>query len=198
MLLPKFHMTLQKHGLDPEIISQIFRQMFYFLCAGSLNNLLLRKDMCHWSRGMQIRYNVAQLEQWARDQKIEDTGSKVIDTLLPIIQATQLLQARKSEEDVPGICDMCDKLRVSQLIKILNLYTPADEFEERVSPSFVRKIQNKLQDRATLENEQQVTLLMDTNFCYAVKFPFYPSSIQLEELEIPEFYNGLQTVLKKV
>ena len=54
-LLTKFHMTLQKHGLDPEIISQIFRQIFYYLCAGSLNNLLLRKDMCHWSRGMQIR-----------------------------------------------------------------------------------------------------------------------------------------------
>ena len=75
--LTKFHLVLQKHGLDPEIISQIFRQvpgisfhcsnkspssshifslkMFYFLCAGSLNNLLLRKDMCHWSRGMQIR-----------------------------------------------------------------------------------------------------------------------------------------------
>ena len=53
---------------------------------------------------------------------------------------------------------MCDELKVSQLIKILNLYTPADEFEERVSPSFVRKIQNKLQDRATLENEQQVPI----------------------------------------
>ena len=54
---------------------------------------------------------------------------------------------------------MCDELKVSQLIKILNLYTPADEFEERVSPSFVRKIQNKLQARAALENEQQVTRL---------------------------------------
>ena len=54
-LLTKFHLVLQKHGLDPEIISQIFRQIFYYLCAGSLNNLLLRKDMCHWSRGMQIR-----------------------------------------------------------------------------------------------------------------------------------------------
>ena len=60
-------------------------------------------------------------------------------------QATQLLQARKSEEDVTGICDMCDKLRVSQIIKILNVYTPADEFEERVSPAFVRKIRTKLQ-----------------------------------------------------
>ena len=31
------------------------------------------------------RYNVAQLEQWARDQKIEDSGNKVVDTLLPVI-----------------------------------------------------------------------------------------------------------------
>merc|ERR1719410_2732303 len=197
-LLTKFHMTLQKHGLDPEIISQIFRQIFYHLCAGSLNNLLLRKDMCHWSRGMQIRYNVAQLEQWARDQKIEDTGTKVIDTLLPIIQATQLLQARKSEDDVIGICDMCDKLRVSQIIKILNLYTPADEFEERVSPAFVRKIQGRLQERAMEEAKNQVTLLMDTKFSFAVRFPFNPSNINFAELEVPELYNNLPTLVRKV
>ena len=35
--------------------------------------------------------------------------------MLSCVQATQLLQARKSEEDVPGICEMCDKLRVSQV-----------------------------------------------------------------------------------
>ncbi len=127
---------------------------------------------------------------------------------------------------------MCSSLKVSQIIKILNLYTPADEFEERVSPSFVRKIQAKLQERAVAESEQQVrpsftyffqslnllfpisdtflyiltfctfsiqvTLLMDTKFSYAVRFPFNPSNIQLEELEIPEFYNSLQKLLKKV
>jgi myosin-5 len=91
-LLTRFHSTLTKHGLDPEIISQIFKQIFYFICAGSLNNLLLRKDMCHWSRGMQIRYNVAQLEQWARDQKVHDEQTKVVDALLPVVQASQLLQ----------------------------------------------------------------------------------------------------------
>ena len=67
-----------------------------------------------------------------------------------------VFQARKSEEDVAGICEMCDKLRVSQIIKILNLYTPADEFEERVSPAFVRKIQSKLQDRSMEEAKNQV------------------------------------------
>ena len=52
---------------------------------------------------------------------------------------------------------MCDALKVVQLIKILNLYTPADEYEERVSPSFVRKIQNKLQSREQAEKSQQVS-----------------------------------------
>ena len=84
----------------------------------------------------------------------------MIDTLLPVIQATQLLQARKSEEDVAGISEMCDKLRVSQIIKILNLYTPADEFEERVSPAFVRKIQNRLQEKAMEEAKNSVRYLL--------------------------------------
>jgi len=196
--LTRFNQTLQKHGLDPEIIAQIFRQIFYFVCANCLNNLLLRKDMCHWSRGMQIRYNIAQLEQWARDQKIEDTDTKVIDTLLPIIQATQLLQARKSEEDVSGICDMCDKLRVSQIIKILNVYTPADEFEERVSPAFVRKIRTKLQERAMDEAKNQAPLLMDAKFSFAVKFPFNPSKIHFDELDIPQVYTNLPNLVRKV
>jgi myosin-5 len=51
---------------------------------------------------------------------------------------------------------MCNRLKVTQIIKILNLYTPADEFEERVTPSFVRKIQAKLQERAAMEMDQQV------------------------------------------
>ena len=76
--------------------------------------------------------------------------------LLLLLSPFSLFQARKSDEDVQAICDMCSSLKVSQIIKILNLYTPADEFEERVSPSFVRKIQAKLLDRATKESEQQV------------------------------------------
>lgn len=45
----------QYHGIDSEIIAQIYKQLFYFICASALNNLLLRNDLCHWSKGMQIR-----------------------------------------------------------------------------------------------------------------------------------------------
>ncbi|CAG2061126.1 unnamed protein product, partial [Timema podura] len=120
--------------------------------------------------------------------------TNVLDTLQPIIQAAHLLQARKQTEDVQSVCDMCDKLSMFQIIKILNLYTPADDFEERVPIAFIRKIQTTLSERT--ESQEQSTLLMDTKFSFPVRFPFNPSKIRLEDIEVPEVLN-LPT-LKKV
>ena len=39
---------------------------------------------------------------------------------------------------------------------------------------------------------------MPQRLSVAIKFPFCPSNIQLEELDIPEFYNGLNSILKKM
>lgn len=54
--LDSFHSTLLQHGNDAEVIRQVLKQQFYIICATTLNNLLLRKDMCSWSKGLQIRY----------------------------------------------------------------------------------------------------------------------------------------------
>lgn len=54
--LNTFHSIMCQHGTDPELIKQVVKQQFYIIGAVTLNNLLLRKDMCSWSKGMQIRY----------------------------------------------------------------------------------------------------------------------------------------------
>ena len=119
-----------------------------------------------------------------RDQHISaPTDSSVSDTLQPIIQAAQLLQARKSDDDVVNVCRMCPLLTSAQIIKILNLYTPADELEERVPISFIRKVQTELQARPDAQAENK--LLMDTKFTFPVRFPFTPSPIKLEEIDVP-------------
>lgn len=170
--------------------------MFYYICACALNNLLLRKEMCHWSKGIQIRYNISHLEQWVRDQHIhgQDLSTSITDTLQPIIQAAQLLQARKSDDDVANICTMCSRLTSAQIIKILNLYTPADELEDRIPMTFIRKVQEELQKRS--DPQSQSKLLMDTKFAFTVRFPFSPSSIKLEDIDIPAVLN--LPMLKKV
>ncbi|XP_029317336.1 unconventional myosin-Va isoform X8 [Cottoperca gobio] len=181
--LGAFHSTMCQHGTDPELIKQVVKQQFYIIGAVTLNNLLLRKDMCSWSKGMQIRYNVSQLEEWLRDKGLMTCGAK--ETLEPLIQAAQLLQVKKkTDEDAEAICSMCLALTTAQIVKVLNLYTPVNEFEERVSVSFIRTIQTRLRDRC--ESPQ---LLMDTKMIYPVTFPFSPSSLALETIQIPSSLN---------
>ncbi|KYO21221.1 hypothetical protein Y1Q_0001487 [Alligator mississippiensis] len=177
--LNTFHSVMCQHGMDPELIKQVVKQMFYIVGAVTLNNLLLRKDMCSWSKGMQIRYNVSQLEEWLRDKNLMNSGAK--ETLEPLIQAAQLLQVKKkTDEDAEAICSMCNALTTAQIVKVLNLYTPVNEFEERVLVSFIRTIQMRLRDR-----KDSPQLLMDAKHIFPVTFPFNPSSLALETIQIP-------------
>ena len=89
------------------------------------------------------------------------------------------------------------------------MYTPGDDYEVKVSMSFIKKIQVRLQDRN--ESKEQVShlkccgfyfevelringlcsffqsnLLMDTKFQYPVRFPFCASDVRLEDVEIPD------------
>ncbi|XP_050990801.1 unconventional myosin-Va isoform X4 [Labeo rohita] len=181
--LNSFHSIMCQHGTDPELIKQVVKQQFYIIGAVTLNNLLLRKDMCSWSKGMQIRYNVSQLEEWLRDKNLMTCGAK--ETLEPLIQAAQLLQVKKkTDEDAEAICSMCNSLSTAQIVKVLNLYTPVNAFEERVSVLFIRTIQTRLRDR-----KESPQLLMDTKLIYPVTFPFNPSSLALETIQIPGSLN---------
>jgi myosin-5 len=63
----------------------------------------------------------------------------------------------------------------------LNLYTPTNEFEERVPISFIRKIQERL----SVVKEPSQSLLMDTKLMFAVDFPYSPSTVSLETIEAP-------------
>ncbi|XP_024154418.1 unconventional myosin-Vb [Oryzias melastigma] len=177
--LGQFHAVMQEHGLDPEIIGQVVRQLFSCVNAVTLNNLLLRKDVCSWSTGMQLRYNTSQMEEWLRANNLFQ--SKAAATLEPIIQAAQLLQVKKkTTQDAEAICSLCTALTMQQIVKILNLYTPLNEFEERVTVSFIRNIQNRLQER-----NDPPQLLVDTKFTYPVLFPYAPSALSLDALHIP-------------
>ncbi|KAL1513922.1 hypothetical protein ABEB36_003260 [Hypothenemus hampei] len=184
--LSNHHKIMVFYGVDSQLISNVFKQLFYFICASSLNNLLLRKELCHWAKGCQIRHNLSHLEMWIRDRNLDE--GPIQDTVQPIIQAAQLLQARKTdtEEDVSSLCDMCNALSPLQICKLLNLYTPADDYD-KIPYSFIRKVQDRLKDRC--KNMEQQTLLMDIKHFFPVSFDYNPSDVKLEEIEIPESLN---------
>lgn len=178
-----FHTVMCDQGLDPEIILQVFKQLFYMITAVTLNNLLLRKDVCSWSTGMQLRYNISQLEEWLRGRNLHQSGA--VQTMEPLIQAAQLLQLKKkTPEDAEAICSLSTSLSTQQIVKILNLYTPLNEFEERVTVGFIRTIQAQLQDR----NDPQ-QLLLDYKHTFPVLFPFNPSALTMDSIHIPACLN---------
>ncbi|NXL99064.1 MYO5B protein, partial [Tyrannus savana] len=164
-------------------IQQVFRQIFYMINAVALNNLLLRKDVCSWSTGMQLRFNISQLEEWLHGKNLQQ--SRAAQTLVPLIQAAQLLQLKKkTSEDAEAICSLCTSLTTQQIVKILNLYTPVNEFEERVTVAFIREVQKHLEER-----NESPQLLLDFKHILPVLFPFNPSSITMDSIHLPASLN---------
>ncbi|XP_051896382.1 unconventional myosin-Vc isoform X1 [Pristis pectinata] len=177
--LSYYYTTMCQHGTDTDLIKQAIKQLFFLIGAITLNNLFLRKDMCSCRKGMQIRCNISYLEEWLKEKNMQSSSAK--ETLESLSQAAWLLQVNKTtDDDVKEISERCSSLSSVQIVKILNSYTPIDDFEKRVAPSFVRKVQSQLNSR-----EDGSTLIIDAKYHFQVTFPFNPSSQALETIQIP-------------
>ncbi|XP_025966984.2 unconventional myosin-Vb-like [Dromaius novaehollandiae] len=180
--LGSFREALSRQGLPAAVVHQALRQLLFLVSGTTLNYLLLRKDACSWSRGIQLRYNISQLEQWLRAEGLHQSGAR--EVLEPLVQAAQLLQVKKAtEEDAGAICSLCTVLSTQQVVKILRAYTPAAGLEERVSPSFISSVEKRLQEQ---NPEGPSQLLVDTCHLFPVHLPFSASSVHLDELRIPD------------
>ncbi|TNN75013.1 Unconventional myosin-Va [Liparis tanakae] len=148
--LGALHTALSRQDLAPALMAQAFNQLTFLISASAFNSLLLRKDMCCWSRGMQIRYNVSLLEEWLRSRGLQTGGA--VATLEHLIQAVQLLQAGK-KTDVQGLLKgRCDGqppqllMDVRRVFPVTFSYSPPAAFraEQLVIPdslkiSFLRR-----------------------------------------------------------
>uniref|UniRef100_A0A8C8SPI5 Myosin VC n=1 Tax=Pelusios castaneus TaxID=367368 RepID=A0A8C8SPI5_9SAUR len=180
--LSYFYSTMCQNGLDQELVKQAVKQLFFLIGAVTLNSLFLRKDMCSCRKGMQIRCDISYLEEWLKEKNLQSSSAK--ETLEPLCQAAWLLQVKKiTDDDAKEISEHCTSLSVVQIVKILNSYTPIDDFEKRVSPSFVRKVQAMLNNR-----EDTPQLMLDTKYLFQVTFPYTPSPHALEMIQIPSSF----------
>ena len=176
-LLTKVHQELTEHWVEPKLVQQVFRQLFYIINATMCNHLLLRKDLVRLTKGMQVRYNISKIEDWARDHNLEQICSSLVEA----VQITQLLQCNKSKpDDIDTIFETCTKLKPLQIQKVLQMYTPED-FEERVPAALIRAAQARVEAEAGAGTK----LLMDTSFIHPVTFPFTPSAPRFPTLDIP-------------
>uniref|UniRef100_A0A8B9NKP9 Myosin VC n=1 Tax=Accipiter nisus TaxID=211598 RepID=A0A8B9NKP9_9AVES len=116
--LSYFYSTMCQNGLDPELLKQAVKQLFFLIGAITLNSLFLRKDMCSCRKGMQIRCNISYLEEWLKDKNLQSSNAK--ETLEPLSQAAWLLQVKKiTDDDAKEICEHCTSLSTVQVVNHL-------------------------------------------------------------------------------
>lgn len=204
--LEHFYKQFMFFGLNECYIEQIFQQLFYYICAVALNNLMLRRDLCTWKTGMKLKFNVGCLESWVKKKKMPET---VIQPSAPLTEAALLMQSRKSDADVESITEICPSLTGAQVLKLIKSYT-SDDCEDAISPSFIEKLSKKLREKNDSVSDlsydvgrfltvhsftQNETFTMDENHVRPLSVMYKYSEIKLEEIDIPDVLklNGLVT-----
>lgn len=188
--LEHYYKQFQFFGLHISYIEQIFYQLLYNICAIAMNTLMLRGDICMWETGMKIRYNVTCLEDWIREKKMPLDVTK---PLAPLIDVSQLLQSRKSEQDVDSVYELCNSLTTAQVLKMIKSYN-SDDCEREISSAFIEKLTDKLNKRNKARNNE---FTMDQEFIHPVKVIYNHSDVKLEDIEIPKQLH-LDEILTKI
>lgn len=183
--LSTYNDWLKRHAVDSELTNQIWQQIFWFISAEALRVLLERSDLCSWTIGARIRCNVHELEEWI--WKNHDGNALTLDSLLPIIQVSHLLQTRKMLCDASAICAMVDCLTIAQVETVLCNYSPEGPLEQKPSTALVTRVRERLMDkREATENEFSLHLYSEQEL--PLILPFNPSSIRLNDITIPDAF----------
>ncbi|CAF4484451.1 unnamed protein product, partial [Rotaria sp. Silwood2] len=184
--LNDYHKLVQMYSVEPFIVQQLFKQIFYIINAQAFRGLLVRSDCCNWSKALQIRYNLNHLTEWLRDQNLQESGAA--DCLLPLTQAVQLFLCKKDEASISNVCT---KLTIVQVTKLLSLYKSMDDFDDQVTPALIKRVSDLLKqqrlsstkDQTIIDYEQQENF--DLSYTFPLVYPYVPSAVSLDQLDIP-------------
>lgn len=58
--------VLQQNFLHMPLVTQIFAHVYQFLGATFFNEIILRRDLCTWTQGMETKMKIAAIEDWSK------------------------------------------------------------------------------------------------------------------------------------
>jgi myosin-5 len=175
--------VLQVNCVDTMLVNLLMSHVFQMINAHMLNSLLLRKDVCHWTKGIQISYTISQLEDWCHESNL---GNQVADQLLAVKEATKLLQLQQTtKKDADAVVDLCAHLTSVQVQKLLTMYTPGD-FEGKVPTSLIRLIGEKCLKRDGNSGRELLVHIEDSP---PTKLPYTPTDVNYKKMSLPSHFN---------
>ena len=181
--LTKVHQTLRLFAVDPPIVAQTFRQLFFFIGGSALNNLLLRKGI-RGSSGAQLKSFIAHLETWVKDLHVggEDIiathwRESLLDKLQPITQAAHLILSLNAGRDVLEDVSRLNALQIMTIVHSLKT--------EGITAASRLPDLSKVLEKLRKDPEGQAKFLMDPAKCLGISVLFNPLHVKLEEIQVP-------------
>jgi myosin-5 len=125
--LRHFLRILQESKVSETVIIYLMSQIMHFIDCSLFNEILLRKDLCSYAKGMEMKNNIAQLD----DEVSQWLGTEI--QLSYVRQAATLLMMKKNliqQEEIRR--NSIPNLTFPQISKLLQMFTRA-EFEDPIT-----------------------------------------------------------------
>ncbi|XP_076271114.1 adherens junction formation factor afadin isoform X9 [Rhynchophorus ferrugineus] len=152
---------LRKCRVNAALTIQLFSQLFHWISAKALSNVISNSNLCTRNFGHKLANRLRNLQAWAESQGLELAAEC---HLAKIVQCSHLLQASKyTPEDLANLSAACFKLNSMQLGALLMQYK-AEPGEKIASPSLLEqaaKAAESVADELARAEGREVTLYED-------------------------------------
>ncbi|XP_074039626.1 adherens junction formation factor afadin isoform X2 [Leptinotarsa decemlineata] len=152
---------LRKCRVNAALTIQLFSQLFHWVSAKALSNVISNSNLCTRNFGNKLFNRLRNLQAWAESQGLELAAEC---HLAKIVQCAHLLQAPKyAPEELANLSAACFKLNSMQLGALLMQYK-AEPGEKLASPSLLEqaaKAAESVADELARAEGREVTLYED-------------------------------------
>ncbi|CAG9858483.1 unnamed protein product [Phyllotreta striolata] len=152
---------LRKCRVNAALTIQLFSQLFHWISAKALTNVISNSNLCTKSFGQKLFNRLRNLQAWTESQGLELAAEC---HLAKIVQCAHLLQAPKyAPEDLANLSAACFKLNSMQLGALLKQYK-GEPGEKIASPSLLEqaaKAAESVADELARAEGREVTLYED-------------------------------------
>eukprot|EP01132_Coremiostelium_polycephalum_P006597 gene6597-8165_t len=164
-ILQEFFEILRQNYVHPNLITQFFSQIFYYLNSLLLNSLNTIKGLCSVANGFQMKIELSKIQDWVSISRLDES----IPQLSPMIETTNLLVMDKELLSDPEILEqVCPSVSMYQIKHLLSFFQTDRINNEPIPSSIYRSIDHIIKTRG----EEQSPLEYDITYMHPLTLDF--------------------------
>eukprot|EP01114_Cavostelium_apophysatum_P016651 TRINITY_DN4783_c0_g1_i3.p1 TRINITY_DN4783_c0_g1~~TRINITY_DN4783_c0_g1_i3.p1 ORF type:complete len:1580 (-),score=460.18 TRINITY_DN4783_c0_g1_i3:46-4674(-) len=183
--------AMQTSLINEALSQKIFQQIFYYINSIVFNEIVLRRDLCTFSKGLEMKMKLSGIEIWSRKPENKDWTGEAYKELEMSKQLSSILTVDKTMLTNADMREaICPHLNLVQIKQLLSSYQADESLENPVS---IHTIQQIVQSKDYNLEDQ---LLLDPAELSPVNLDIL-HHLEFEDLNVIAFPKVLQVELER-